>query len=639
MKTIIKNFAAAVTTIVLAICLIPQPVSAQKKLQMNMGGYHGELDFPISWKRYYSYAEWTKIMHDLQKQYPNLADIESIGKSRMGRDQFLLTITSKETGSHDTKPAMWVDGAIHGNEVNGITCSLYLAWYLLTRYDYDPYVYNLMNRYTFYILPGLNVDANEGYVSFPNTENNPREPYRPEDNDGDGLYDEDLTEDVDGDGELTTMYKEDPKGDYRLSADKKRFVRVEDDSFVGLRFRRLGQEGFDNDGDGQMGEDDLGGPDPNRNFPYGWSQRDGEYYPLSEPETRNVFNYQLKRPNIFASFHYHNTGRLIMFQAPPAVRTTPEAQTQNNQTVAARLAEMRQTNKYAQLFSRQVAPEYRHDMDVQTKIVTDGAYILKTYEPTIGGLSGQAHAATYYMLGAYSYLIELWGSPTPFADMNDDGRISEEESQMWLDLDLQGAGWIEPYKFNHPDFGEIWMGGSMRKHIGRTPPARYVEQEAEKHALFVLYCVNQFPVVKIDAINVEPVTENIYRVSVIVANDKVYPTASDMSVQLNRAVQDKLTMKTSDNITIVPAGGAAGGAGRGGGAAGMQAMAGQRGAAAAAGSSRTSASREMNFRLRGQEKLTYTYLVTMTGNSGWIEYDLWSKNGGTDKKRVDIKVK
>jgi hypothetical protein len=71
----------------------------------------------------------------------------------------------------------------------------------------------------------------------------------------------------------------------------------------------------------------------------------------------------------------------------------------------------------------------------------------------------------------------------------------------------------------------------------------------------------------------------------------------------------------------------------------MQAMAGQRGAAAAAGSSRTSASREMNFRLRGQEKLTYTYLVTMTGNSGWIEYDLWSKNGGTDKKRVDIKVK
>ncbi|MBE0675065.1 MAG: hypothetical protein IH591_10420 [Bacteroidales bacterium] len=640
MKTRIIKSAIAVAALLIMACITPQTASAQKKLQLSMGGYHGELDFPISWKRYYSYTEWTKIMHDMQKQYPQLADIESIGKSRMGRDQFLLTITSKATGSHDTKTAMWVDGAIHGNEVNGITCSLYLAWYLLTRYDYDPYVYNLVNKYTFYVLPGLNVDANDGYVSFPNNENNPREPYRPEDNDGDGLYDEDLTEDVDGDGELTTMYKEDPKGDYRLSADKKRFVRVEDDSFVGLRFTRLGAEGFDNDGDGQMGEDDLGGPDPNRNFPYGWNQRDGEYYPLSEPETRNVFESQLKRPNIFASFHYHNTGRLIMFQAPPATRTTPEAQAQNNETVAARLAEMRQTNKYAQLFTRQVSGEYRHDMDVQTKIVTDGSFIMKTYEPTIGGLSGQAHAATYYMMGAYSYLIELWGSPTPFADMNDDGRVSEEESQAWLDLDLMGAGWIEPYQFDHPDFGKIWMGGSMRKHIGRTPPGRYIEQEAEKNAMFVLYCANQFPVVTIDNVEVEPVTGDLWWVTVTVANDKVYPTASDMSLQLNRAIQDKLTAKTSANIKIMPVGTSSGGSGRGTGQAAqaMQAMAGQRGAMTGS-QPRVTSSTELMFRLQGQQKLSYRYLVSMSGNSGWMEFDIWSKNGGTDNKKVEIKIK
>jgi len=634
MKTILFRTGQTIAIAAVLCCMTINPAEAQKKLQMNMGGYRGELDFPISWKRYYSYAEWTKIMHDMQKQYPHLTDIESIGKSRMGRDQFLLTISAKSTGSHDQKAAMWVDGAIHGNEVNGITCSLYLAWYLLTRYDYDPYVHNLVNRYTFYILPGLNVDANEGYVVHPNTENNPREPYRPEDNDGDGLYDEDQTEDVDGDGELTTMYREDPKGDFRLSADKRRFIRVEDDSYVGLRFTRIGAEGYDNDGDGQINEDDLGGPDPNRNFPYGWNQRDGEYYPLSEPETRNVFEFQLKRPNIFASFHYHNTGRLIMFQAPPAVRSTPEVQAQNNQAVATRLAEMRETNKYAQLYSRQVAPEYRHDMDVQTKIVTDGAFILKNYEPTIGGLTGQAHASAYYMLGAYSYLMELWGSPAPFADMNDDGRVSEEELQNWLDLDLQGAGWIEPYQFDHPDFGPVWMGGTMRKHIGRTPPSRYIEQEAEKNVLFVLYCVNQFPVVKIDKVEIEPVTADLFRVSVTVANDKIYPTSSDMSVQLNRAVQDKLTVSTAPNITIIPLGVSPARAGaRGAGAgAGQTAM-------MAAPQSRVTSSRELQFRLRGQEKLTYTYMVSMSGNSGWMEFDIWSKNGGTDKKRVDIKIK
>src|SRR4030042_1821851 len=192
---------AIVLTVLLAGSLV-----AQSKLKTNPGGYHGELDYPMSWKRYYGYEEWTKIMRELQKKYPQLAAIQSIGKSRMGRDQLLLTITAKSTGKPEAKRAMWVDGAIHGNEVNGVPCSLYLAWYLLTRYDYDPFVHALVDATTFYILPGLNVDANDSYVSFPNTENNPREPYRPADDDGAGPFDKDQTEDDYGDGEPPRMY-------------------------------------------------------------------------------------------------------------------------------------------------------------------------------------------------------------------------------------------------------------------------------------------------------------------------------------------------------------------------------------------------------------------------------------------------
>ena len=300
MKTRIIKTATRILLLVLSITFLPANSNAQKKLQNNPGGYHGELDFPISWKRYYTYQEWTGIMHDLQKKYPALTSIESIGKSRMGRDQYLLTITNKATGPDKTKTAMWVDGAIHGNEVNGITCSLYTAWYLLTRYDYDPYVNELVDKYTFYILPGLNVDANESYVVYPNTENNPREPYRPEDNDGDGLYDEDQTEDVDGDGELSMMYKEDPMGQWRLTYDGKRFVAVEDKDFNGMTLHKnRAWKGFDNDGDGHINEDDIGGPDPNRNFPYGWNLNDGNPYPMSEAETRNVFEFQLKTPQYF----------------------------------------------------------------------------------------------------------------------------------------------------------------------------------------------------------------------------------------------------------------------------------------------------------------------------------------------------
>ena len=120
------------------------------------------------------YGERIQLIQALEKKYPQLADLSVIGKSRMGREQHLLTITAKATGAPETKPAMWVDGAIHGNEINGITCALYTAWYLLTRYDYDPYVRRIVDSTTFYILPGLNVDANDSYVVSQHREQPPR---------------------------------------------------------------------------------------------------------------------------------------------------------------------------------------------------------------------------------------------------------------------------------------------------------------------------------------------------------------------------------------------------------------------------------------------------------------------------------
>jgi len=625
MKAIKNSETLVVLLFVILLSLVlDNPVYSQKKVQKSPGGYHGELDFPVSWNRYYTYAEWTKMMHDIQKQYPHLADIESIGKSRMGRDQYLITITAKSTGKHEGKPAMWVDGAIHGNEVNGVTCSLYLMWYLLTRYDYDTYVFNLVNNCTFYILPGLNVDANVSFVEFPNTPNNPREPYRPEDNDGDGLYDEDQTEDVDGDGELSTMYFEDPKGDYKLSPDKRRFIRITDPKETGLRFRRIGSEGYDNDGDGMINEDDIGGPDPNRNFPYGWYLQAGNPYPMSELCTRNVYEFQIAHPNIYASFHYHNTGRLIMFQAPPEVRKnlTSEQRRQSQEQIDQRLEEMRKTNKYAQLFNRQVASEYQHDLDVQTDIVTMGARILKNYRPVIGGLSGQAPASTYYMLGTYSYLIELWGTPSFDADEDGDGRVSDEEYLKWIDIELTGEGWVLPHKVQHPDLGEIWIGGTPKKHMRRTPPARYIEMEAEKNSKFVMYCASQFPKVEIEEVMVKPATHDLYWIEISVKNDHIYPAISDRSMQLKRIAKDKLIVTSSNNISIInlledftifePLN---------------------------SGSTyKAITDEETEFRLKGKETLKFRGLLKMDGSKGWVEIEVKSKCGGKDTKKIDIKV-
>ncbi len=609
-----------------------EPALGQSKLQENPGGYHGELDFPWSWKRYYSYAEWTQMMHDIQDQYDHLADIESIGKSRMGRDQFLITITAKSTGAHDTKPAMWVDGAVHGNEVNGIMCSLYLMWYLLTQYDYNTFVHDLVNSTTFYILPGLNVDANESFVSFPNTANNPREPYRPEDNDGDGLYDEDQTEDVDGDGQLSNMYKEDPEGPLKLSDDGRAFIPISSPEEAVRRFIRIGSEGYDNDGDGRINEDDIGGPDPNRNYPFDWQLQAGWPYTMSEPETRNAYEFMRTHDNIFATFHYHNTGRLIMSAGPGGVEAGAQAQQatgpygmgRGQQTTAEqRLAQMREENKYAQYFERTVAPEYRHDFDVQTEIVTMGARILKNYRPSISSWrgTGQAQVNSYGMLGAYAYLIELWGSPAFAADINNDGRVSTEETLLWIDTELHGEGWITPHPVQHPDLGEVWIGGSQKKHTQRTPPARYIEMEAQKNADFVMYVASEFPKVEIDEIEITPEAGNLYWVDVTVKNDRVFPTFSDRDNELGTAIQDQLNFSSSGNVTLVEI------------PDGMTQI-----------DPGINASRAMavgttthEFRLRGQSETTFRYLVQKSGGAGWVEVTVDSFHGGTAAMRQDIR--
>ena len=115
------------------------------------------------------------------------------------------------------------------------------------------------------------------------------------------------------------MWKQDPTGNYlRDSEDPRVFKRVAADHPCdpSERWRRLGQEGIDNDGDGRTNEDGPGGDDMNRNWPGDWQptyvQRGAGPYPFSAPETRCIGEWFLAHPNIAAAQSYHNTGGMIL---------------------------------------------------------------------------------------------------------------------------------------------------------------------------------------------------------------------------------------------------------------------------------------------------------------------------------------
>ncbi|MCK4342055.1 MAG: hypothetical protein KAY37_10070 [Phycisphaerae bacterium] len=110
-----------------------------------------------TWDHYMDHDEILTYINDLAALRPDLCDIFSIGQSIEGRDLWVLHIT----GPGDNKPAVYYESLIHCREWITAPIVLYLADYLVTGYDTDPYVQSLVDGLDFYLLPITNPD---GYV-------------------------------------------------------------------------------------------------------------------------------------------------------------------------------------------------------------------------------------------------------------------------------------------------------------------------------------------------------------------------------------------------------------------------------------------------------------------------------------------
>jgi len=275
---------------------------------------------PIAFDRYYDHAELTKHLRSIAAAYPDLVTLESIGKSIEGREMIVAIVNSPKTGPDTSKPAMWIDGNIHGNEVQAAEVVLYTLWYLTKAYGVNEPLTKLVDTHTFYLLLTENPDGRDFWFHSPNTPHSSRQNKRPIDHDLDGQIGEDPPDDLDGDGQITQMWKEDPAGRWtRSQTDDRVFTRLRDDQAAapGVKtYTFLGEEGIDNDEDGRINEDGPSGDDMNRNWPSDWQpsyvQGGAGPYPLSSPETIAIATFVMAHPNIAAAQSYHNAGGMIL---------------------------------------------------------------------------------------------------------------------------------------------------------------------------------------------------------------------------------------------------------------------------------------------------------------------------------------
>jgi len=272
------------------------------------GGPAGAQDAP----KYHDQAALTAAMKALATAPGSAARLESIGKSRGGRDIWAIEIAAAGSVPPAKRPALLVAAGFEGDHLVGGEIALAVARYLLENAASDPAVKDRLASSTIYIVPRVNPDGAEGF--FAPVKTGRRTNAAPRDDDNDGRVDEDGPEDLNGDGFITVMRVKAPGGEYMIDPDEPRLMKRADPKKGESGAFRLFTEGVDSDGDGFINEDPPGGVDINRNFAheYPTNKPDAGPHMVSEAESRALMDWVLAHRNIAAVLTFGESDNLIV---------------------------------------------------------------------------------------------------------------------------------------------------------------------------------------------------------------------------------------------------------------------------------------------------------------------------------------
>jgi len=508
--------------------------------------------------RYHNYKESTAILKDLASRYPKLAKLYSIGKSvTRKRELWCIEISNKETGKAEDKPAVYFDANHHASEVTGGEVTLYLAHYLLTQYDKNPDIRQLVDTRVTYIVHRADPDGAEAYITGKIDWDVEKIPGA-RDADEDGKKGEDGPEDIDGDGEVLQIRLKDPEGEWKIYKDDPRImVRREDDDKEGT-FYKVMSEGIDSDSDGEVNEDPpITGFISNRNYPAFWASDDARYrgrgdYPLQEHNARLVIDFILSKAHISQVESYHTTSGIHL--RPYAARPDGDFPPEDLLDYHAILA------KGTEITSYPVASVYNDFTTIDPDLPPDK-------QP--GVRHGVFIDWTYVHRGLFSVTTELW-TMEPFVNETGWGDIPRNKPLFsipgrynrpdvkavilkWLDLHkgesrLSGQRFIDWKPYQHPTLGDVEIGGFTRYWLRNPPPGPFLEKVITDQVKFAVVRSLTTPLVKINKVEVvsEGTNPKTWKVTATVSNTGYLDTSMKQARVARISVPDKLMIKLPD---------------------------------------------------------------------------------------------
>ncbi len=469
---------------------------------------------------------WLKKWSD---KYPELIDLYEVGTSFEGRPIYQITLTNRKTGKDTDKPASFFEGGRHSGEVTASESVLFLIKYLLDNYGKDSEITHLIDTKTFYLRPVNNPDGHNLYL---NTAQSNRSTVRPQDNDGDGLLDEDAPEDIDGNGVILTMRWKDEKKGTMIPDPKDSTGRIMKRVAAGKGIYLTSSEGIDNDGDGRINEDGIGGLDLHRNYPENWRPQTEETgrgntqggagdYPLSENETKAVVLFLLSHPNVYVVNSMDTS--VPMHLRPPSTSASED----------------------------RMYPEdlkWYKTFDEIGKKITGYERAGDVYNDYGSGnpLFGHGPDFGYWYYGAIWYGDEIWNGARN-KDYNGDKTIDQLDMIKWDDEENDSLGFFEWKPAKHPVYGDVEIGGFDPKFFSQNPPAKHLEPWIKNEALFNLEMVKHLPELMWEAFDVKKVKSYKgdsadYQLKISFKNTGKLPTALKQAHLVKIVKEDKLVL-------------------------------------------------------------------------------------------------
>ena len=462
----------------------------------------------LNYNHYFTNEELDEILHGWAENYPGMAKLEEIGKSYEGRSIWCLTLTNRATGCDREKPAFYLDGNIHATELAGPTTALRVCEHLLTGYESDAKIQWLMDNTAFYVIPRVNPDgAAAAMAKSPHFVRSSVRPY-PYDELDKGIH----AKDIDGDGCIRQMRLKDPIGEWKISPDDPRLMVLRAPGEFAGEFYRLFTEGdvHEYDGDIITTARPKEGLDMNRNFPFEYQPEGSQYgagdYPTQEPEIRTLVDFVVAHPNINAGVSLHTYARGILrpySTHPDKDMAVPDLRIYTTMgKIGTELTGYRSVSVY-------------HDF---------------LYEPN-EYITGVFDDWMYDSRGAFTFTMEQWDLPTA-AGVKDRKFIEwyydhkpEEDVQILKFADEHNPNGCTAWKkFQHPQLGEVEIGGWDHLYTWRNPPHDLMGPESERNAEFPLALGLLLPKLQVVKQEVKALGSDTWALKLVFENAGYLPT-------------------------------------------------------------------------------------------------------------------